>query len=130
MALTFAAVPDWRSWENQGANVAVTSLAGNATQDLIVLRVDHPVPGPNRAFYRVGHELTENGTVNGGWSDWIEIPDWGSFGNEGAGIAVARFGASGLGLVVFQVETVAPGPNRGSFRVGRTLDQQGRVTGG
>src|SRR4051794_13854578 len=122
MVLSFAAVPDWSSWDNQGANVAVASLANDGTRDLIVLRVDHPLPGPNRAFYRVGHELTENGAVTGGWGDWLEIPEWGSFSNEGAGIAVADFGVAGLGLIVFQVETAVPGPNRGLFRVGRKLD--------
>ncbi len=130
MALTFASIPGWDSWENQGANVAVASLAKDGTLDLIVLRVDHPLPGPNRAFYRVGHELNQNGGVDGGWSDWQEIPDWGAAVNEGAGIAVADFGAAGLGLVVFQVEQAVPGPNRGLFRVGRKLDKQGRVTGG
>jgi hypothetical protein len=130
VALNFTPVPDWTSWENQGANVAVADLDQDGVPDLIVLRVDHPVPGPNRAFYRVGHKLSAQGSIDGGWGPWIEVPNWGSEENEGAGISVANFGAAGLGLVVFQVEHLVPGPNRGLFRVGRKLDARGHVTGG
>ena len=130
MALSFNQIPDWVSWENQGANLATADLDGGGKPELIVLRVDHPVPGPNRGFYRVGRDLDANGKVIGGWGPWIEIPNWQSNANQGAGIAVADFGAQGLGLVVFQVQHVVPGPNRGLFRIGRKLDAQGNVTGG
>ena len=49
------------------------------------------------------------------WDPWIEIPGWGADSNQGAGIAIADFGAEGLGLVVFQVKHVEPGPNIGLF---------------
>jgi Domain of unknown function (DUF1929) len=91
--------------------------------------VDHPAAGPNRGFYRVGKKLGVNGNV-ASWGAWIEIPNWGSDQNQGAGVAVANFGAAGMGLVVFQVQHRVPGPNKGLFRVGRKLDAQGNVTGG
>jgi hypothetical protein len=130
MALSFNQIPDWVSWENQGANLATADLDGDGKPELIVLRVDHPIPGPNRGFYRVGRDLDANGKVIGGWEPWIEIPNWQSNTNQGTGIAIADFGAQGLGLVVFQVQHVVPGPNRGLFRIGRKLDAQGNVTGG
>jgi hypothetical protein len=130
MPLLFQQVPEWISWQNQGANIASADLDGDGLPELLVLRVDHPIPGPNRGFYRVGRKLEANGTVSGGWGPWIEVPDWGSNDNQGAGIAVANFGAAGLGLVIFQIEHVDPGPNIGLFRIGRKLDAQGNVTGG
>jgi hypothetical protein len=130
MPLTFNQVPDWTSFENQGANIAVADLDKDGAPELIVLRVDHPVPGPNHGLYRTGKRMDAQGNITGGWGPWIEIPDWGSQENQGAGIAVADFGAGGLGLVVLQVQHVVPGPNRGLFRIGRGLDAQGNVTGG
>lgn len=130
MALTFNQVPDWVSWENQGANIAVADLDRDGAPELIVLRVDHPAVGPNHGFYRIGRRLDANGGINGGWTPWIEIPDWGSNENQGAGLAVADFGAAGLGLIVLQVQHNVPGPNKGLFRIGRKLDAQGNVTGG
>lgn len=35
---------------------------------------------------------------------WIQIPNWGSIENQGAGVAVAHFSAAGLGLVVFRFQ--------------------------
>ena len=129
MPVTFNTVPDWTSWENQGANIAVADLDGDGSPESIVLRVDHPTPGPNRAFYRIGRKLDSSGNV-AGWGPWVEIPGWLSAENQGAGIAVADFGPAGRALVVFQVKHNEPGPNEGLFRVGRALDAQGNVTGG
>lgn len=130
MALTFHEVPDWISWENQGANIAVADLDNDGLPELLVLRVDHPTAGPNRGFYRVGRRVDAQGNITGNWGPWIEIPQWNSADNQGAGLAVANFGADGLGLVVFQIEHRDPGPNRGLYRVGHKLDAQGNVTRG
>jgi hypothetical protein len=129
MPLNFLQVPDWASFENQGANIAVADLDNDGIPELVVLRVDHPIPGQNGGFYRVGRRLDAQGNVSG-WGPWIQIPDWTSVENQGAGIAVANFGNAGLGLIVFQVEHRVPGPNIGRYRVGRRLDAQGNVTGG
>lgn len=48
--------------------------------------------GPNAAFYRVGFNLDAQGHVDM-WGPWAPIPDWASGQDEGAGIAVADFGA-------------------------------------
>jgi hypothetical protein len=130
MPLTFRPVPDWTSSENEGADIAAVDLDKDGLPELIVLRVDHPTPGPNRGFYRVGRRLDALGNITSGWGPWIEIPQWNSAENQGAGITVADFGIDGLGLVVFQIEHRVPGPNNGLYRVGRKLDAQGNVTGG
>ena len=45
----FFNVPDWFSFENQGAGVAIAQLENNQQQDLVVLTVDNP-PGKNQAL--------------------------------------------------------------------------------
>jgi Galactose oxidase-like, Early set domain len=129
MAVTFQDIPGWVSWENQGANIAVADLDKDGKPELIVLRIDHPTPGPNRGFYRVGRAVDAQGGVQD-WGPWIEIPQWESGQNQGGGIAVADFGAAGLALIVFQIEHVEPGPNKGRYRVGRQLSADGTVIGG
>jgi hypothetical protein len=60
-------VPNWFSWENQGAGVAVADLTGNGRPDIVVFTIDNP-PGVNRAIYQVGRDLDANGVATGGWS--------------------------------------------------------------
>lgn len=127
MPLIFAPIPDWTSWENDGANVAVADLDGDGVPDVVVLRIDRPTPGPNRGFIRVGRGLDAAGIARRGWGDWIEVPAWGAARNAAGGIAVADFGAGDVGLVVFQVEARAPGPNIGRYRVGHPLSSNGTV---
>ena len=91
----FLNVPDWFPFENQGAGIAVTSLEGSPQRDALVLLVDNPV-GPNRGLYKVGLALDAQGNASGGWSDWIEIPGWFSFDNQGAGLAAADLDGRGL----------------------------------
>ncbi len=131
MASSWNQVPNWTSFENQGGGVAVVDLDGDGRPELIVLRVDHPTPGPNQAFYRVGKSLDGNGLVTGGWGNWIEIPNWGSVEDQGSGLAVADLDKDGRPeLIVLHVEHQTPGPNRGQYRIGKGLDAQGNVTGG
>jgi hypothetical protein len=125
----FIPIPDWFSFENQGAGIAIADLGNTGEQDLVVLMVDSP-PGQNRGVYRVGKALDADGTVTGGWTPWIDVPDWFSFENQGGGIAVAELGDTGeQDLVVLMVDN-PPGQNRGVYRVGKALDADGTVTGG
>ena len=127
MPTGFHAVPDWTFWENQGAAVAVADLDGDGHADLVVLTVDDP-PGQNRGLYRVGRTLDAAGAVAGGWTGWLEVPDWFSWANQGCGVAVVDRGAT-RDLVVFLVDN--PGQqNRGVYRLGRDLRADGVVTGG
>ena len=122
-------VPDWFSHENQGADIAIADLDGSGQPDLVVFMIDSP-SGENQGFYRIGRNLDAAGTVTGAWSNWIPIPNWGSFENQGAGIALADLDNSGhQDLVVFQIDN-PPGANRGLYRIGRNLDSTGKVTGG
>jgi hypothetical protein len=129
MANPFINVPDWFSWENQGAGVALADLNNDGKQDLIVLMVDNP-PDKNRGLYRVGRSVDAQGKVAGGWGNWIEIPDWFSFDNQGAGVAAADLdGDTRPELIVFMIDNPV-GQNQGYYRVGKKLDADGNVSGG
>ena len=129
MANGFINVPDWFSIENQGAGIAVTDLSNNGQQNLIVLRVDHS-PGQNQGLYKVGKNLDPGGNVTGGWGNWIAIPDWFSTENQGAGIAATDLdGDNRPELIVFMIDN-PPGQNTGYYRIGKSLDADGNVTGG
>ncbi len=119
-------VPDWFSHQNQGADIALADLLGNGDHDLVVAMIDSP-PGPNRGLFRIGRALTPNGAVTGGWTPWIEIPDWFSWENQG--IAVTVTSPDAVGRVDLVVLTVDNGPeiNRGVYRVGRRLEADGTV---
>lgn len=125
----FKAVPDWFSWDNQGGGVAVASLAGDGSQDLVVLMVDSP-EGQNRGLYRVGRAVDDAGTVSAGWTPWVDVPDWFSHQNQGAGVALADLGNNGSQDLVVAMVDSPDGPNQGLFRIGRDLDTAGAVTGG
>jgi Domain of unknown function (DUF1929)/FG-GAP-like repeat len=125
----FINVPNWASFENQGADIAVANLDNDQRQDLIVLRVDSPA-GKNQGFYQVGKNLDGAGAVTGGWGNWIEIPDWFPFENQGAGIAIADLDQTGRpDLVVFMIDNPL-NKNQGYYKIGKNLDANGNVTGG
>src|SRR5438552_3904191 len=90
----FQTIPDWFSAENQGAGVAIADVTGNGKPDLVVLMGDNP-PGLNRGMYRLGRDLDARGAVTGGWTPWIDVPEWFSWENQGAGIAIADIDGNG-----------------------------------
>lgn len=129
MPSPFLNIPDWFSWGNQGAGITVSDLNNNGQQALIVLMVDSP-PGKNKGLYRIGRKLDLEGQVSGGWGNWIEIPDWFSIENQGAGVALADLdGDTRPELVVFMIDNPV-GKNQGYYRIGKKLDADGNVTGG
>ncbi len=125
----FMNIPDWFSWENQGAGIGAADLNGNGLQDLIVIMVDAP-PGQNAANYRIGRNLDNKGMVTGGWSEWKAVPDWFSFENQGAGVAAWDLDGDGQSeLIVFMIDN-PNGKNQGFYRIGKQLDVDGNVHGG
>jgi hypothetical protein len=122
----YAQIPDWFSFENQGGNIAVAELTATGTQDLVVVAVDSPA-GRNRGVYRVGRAVDANGIVQGGWTPWIDVPDWFSFENQGVGVAVGDVDGDGRqDVVVFMIDS-PNGRNQGFYRIGYQLDQNGNV---
>jgi len=121
MASGFITIPDWFSFENQGAGVALADLTGAGARDLIVLMVDNP-PDQNRGLYRVGKKLAADGTATGGWTPWMEIPDWFPLRTKASTLRVADLDGDGRPeLIVFMIDN-PPGQNQGYYRVGRKLD--------
>jgi hypothetical protein len=122
-------VPDWFSFENQGANVALSPPDARGQRSLVVFMIDNP-PEQNRGVYRIGRDLDANGNVTGGWTPWIDVPDWFSWENEGAGVAIVDLENSGQqDIIVFQIDA-SPGQNQGFFRIGRRIGADGNVGGG
>ena len=123
-------IPDWFSADNEGGNVAVADLTGTGAQDLLVITVDHPGGQPNRGIFRVGHAMDGQGNVIGGWTPWIDVPDWFSFENQGVGAAIFDVDKDGKpDLLVFMIDH-PQGGNHGFYRIGKQLDVNGNINGG
>ncbi|MFI9506149.1 galactose oxidase-like domain-containing protein [Nocardia sp. NPDC052566] len=117
-------VPDWFGWENQGAGIALADLTGSGRLDLIVFVVDNP-PGQNQGYYRIGRDVAADGTVTGGWTPWLQVPDWFGWENQGADICLTRIDGQPT-LVILTVDN-PPGQNSGQFRLAKGLTADGAV---
>jgi hypothetical protein len=71
VATNFIAVPDWFSWQNESAGVAVADLNGDGRPEIVVFMIDHPTPGPNAGWYRIGWDADADGAITWGWSPWM-----------------------------------------------------------
>ena len=107
----------------------MADLAGGGSQDLVITMVDSPA-GVNRGLYRVGRALDGAGAVTGGWTPWIDIPDWFSQQNQGLAVAVADLDSDDVQDLIVAMVDSPPGANRGLFRIGHGLDANGVVEGG
>jgi hypothetical protein len=129
MATKFMGIPDWFSTENQGGGIAIADVSGSGQRDLIAFMIDNP-PGQNRGLFRIGRKLDAAGNVTGGYTPWIDVPDWFSFENQGGGIAVADIDKDGKqDLIIFMIDN-PPVQNSGFYRIGHGLDINGNITGG
>lgn len=79
--------------------------------------------------------------ITGGWTPWLDVPDWFSWQNAGAGVAGADVTGNGRpDIVAFGVDdppgpqpppsTVPSGLNQAYYRIGRDIDADGHPTGG
>jgi Domain of unknown function (DUF1929)/FG-GAP-like repeat len=119
-------IPDWFPWENQHGSIAVADLDLDGRPELIVMMIDNAAE-ENQAYYRVGRRLDANGVVTGGWEPWLLLPDWFSWENQGAGLAVADSTIPGRrDLIVFHIDNPI-GLNQAFFRIGRDLRADGTV---
>ncbi|MDT7714163.1 MAG: hypothetical protein QOH09_155 [Pseudonocardiales bacterium] len=118
----------WFSWENQGAGIAIADLSGNGRPDLIVMTIDNP-PMQNRGVYRVGRDLDQAGNVTGGWSDWVDMPGWFSWDNQGGGVAVADTTGNGhLDIIIFGIDN-PPQQNQAFYRIAFDVNRDGVPAG-
>ncbi len=114
--------------ENQGAGVALTDLSGNGKPDIVVMTVDNP-PTQNRGIYRVGRDLDQDGAASGGWSDWIDMPGWFSWDNQGGGVAVSDTTGNGRpDIIVFGIDN-PPGQNQAFYRIALDVNANGVPSG-
>ena len=120
-------VPDWPSWENQGADCAVADVDGDGSLELVLLVVDNPA-GQNAGLYRTA-ALGADGTASG-WSPWASVPDWFGWENAGAGLAVGDLDGDGTPELLVLVVDSAVGKNDAYYSVGWRLDGRGRPADG
>jgi Domain of unknown function (DUF1929)/FG-GAP-like repeat len=120
-------VPDWPSWENQGADCAVADVDGDGSLELVLLVVDNPA-GQNAGLYRTA-ALGADGTASG-WSPWVSVPDWFGWENAGAGLAVGDLDGDGTPELLVLVVDSAVGKNDAYYSVGWRLDGRGRPADG
>ncbi|WP_460695579.1 galactose oxidase-like domain-containing protein [Nocardia thraciensis] len=119
-------IPDWYGWENQGADICLTTIDGQAA--LVVLTVDNPV-GPNAGRFRLAKGLTAEGAV-AEWTPWVAVPDWWGWENQGAGVTAADLDGDGRAeLIVFTVDHPQQG-NAGMYTIGWALDGTGHCVDG
>ncbi len=105
-------VPDWFSWENQGAGVAVIDLENSGNTDLLIFQIDNAVE-QNQAFYKIGRKLDIDGNV-AEWSLWRGVPAWFAWENQGGGIAALR--RNGKPAMVAMMVDNPPAQNAGYYR--------------
>ncbi|WP_280368573.1 galactose oxidase-like domain-containing protein [Nocardia wallacei] len=119
-------VPDWYGWENQGADICLTTLDDRPA--LVLLTVDDPA-GRNSGQFRLAVGLTADGTV-AEWRPWVPVPDWQGTENQGAAVTAADLDGDGRPeLIVFTVDHTPQG-NAGLYTIGWGLDGAGHCVDG
>jgi len=125
-------IPDWNSWENQDGGITVADVTGNGKPDLIIFQIDNSL-GLNQGRYKIGFDLDPVSFIANNWTDWVVVPGWFSWENQGAGIAVADLEGSGvLDLIVFQIDDAmqingSSGQNQAFYKIGKNIGANGVI---
>jgi hypothetical protein len=110
----------------QSVGVAMVDMNKDGMPDLVMLTLESRAEG-SVLNYWIGRQLNGRGNVLGGWNGHLISagPPGSIF--QGAGVAVADFsGTERPDLVIFTIEN-REGENLAQWRIGRDLDEDGRV---
>lgn len=108
--------------------ISVGDITGTGRKDLLIAYVDIEKK-VNYARYIFGYDLGSDGAIKGGWSNPMEIPGWLGYITRDISVALYDTSGSGRSDVIIHSNERALGISRGSFRIGRDLDDLGQVSG-
>jgi len=118
-------IPGWMGDETQGGGIALQSINGDGTLDLIVFFIDKAAGG-NQGYYKIGWNLNANGDPSS-WSQPMKVPGWFGSSNQAAGVTTAFVrGIDRPDLIVFHIDDPG-GANTGYYRIGWSMRLDGTI---
>lgn len=82
----------WYGKETTGVSVSLYDIDGNGKPELILSHVDNS-SSVRSGFYRIGRDLNEDGIIEGGWTDDVQLPDlFGAVSSLRGSVAVSGAG--------------------------------------
>ena len=95
------------------------------------MQIDDAIPtaeagGKNEGFFRIGRHLEPNGAVEDWGPDWLGVPHWFSWTNQGGAITTAEI--DGVNRLITIMVDAPAGQNSGHYRL-LDLDQDPAVYG-
>ncbi len=114
-----------------GGGAALADLNGNGSEDVLFMAIDDP-PGENNFRYRVGWDLTSDGTPTRAWSGIVMLPEDQALGNrsQGAGAVYGDINQNGTPDLLLMAIDDPDGVNQYRYRVGWDVDARGIPTNG
>ncbi|MDY6990533.1 MAG: hypothetical protein SWQ30_21020 [Thermodesulfobacteriota bacterium] len=119
-------IPGWFGDKSSGAGITMGDIDVNGRPDLIMGHIDNP-EGENSGYYRIGWNIDEEGNVSE-WTKQIGIPDWFGDVSAGAGITMGDIDANGRPDLIMSNIDNPEGENRGYYRIGWNIDEEGKVS--
>lgn len=119
----------FRSENPQCSDIALGYINGGITPDIVHVHVDKRTLGTVFLYY-IGFDVGPEGTVSGGWSSEIRIPNVHSHRTTSISVELADLDSNGMPeLVISQTDDSEWGPVP-YIRVGKDLNSSGHVTNG